>query len=72
MAPFLFFAANIRNKNTRAAYAHAVTEFFDWCESMGFDLTDLRLVVLLLFATEPSFLRALGYYSLHHRCRPHA
>jgi hypothetical protein len=27
-----FFTANIRNKNTRAAYAHAVTEFFNWCE----------------------------------------
>src|SRR5947209_8439946 len=27
-----FFTANIRNKNTRAAYAHAVTEFFTWCE----------------------------------------
>jgi hypothetical protein len=37
-----FFAANIRNKNTRAAYAHAVTEFFDWCESKGFGLSDLR------------------------------
>jgi site-specific recombinase XerD len=37
-----FFAANIRNKNTRAAYAHAVTEFFSWCESKHFELTDLR------------------------------
>lgn len=26
-----FFTANIRNKNTRAAYAHAVTAFFRWC-----------------------------------------
>lgn len=30
-----FFAANIRNKNTRAAYAHAVTQFFTWCEARG-------------------------------------
>ena len=28
-----FFTANIRNKNTRAAYAQAVTEFFKWCEA---------------------------------------
>ncbi len=28
-----FFAATIRNKNTRAAYAHAVTQFFSWCEA---------------------------------------
>src|SRR5258708_3549673 len=27
-----FFAANIRNRNTRAAYAQAVTQFFAWCE----------------------------------------
>src|SRR6202140_4215695 len=27
-----FFAAAIRNRNTRAAYAHAVAEFFAWCE----------------------------------------
>jgi integrase/recombinase XerD len=27
-----FFAASIRNKNTRAAYAHAVAQFFAWCE----------------------------------------
>jgi site-specific recombinase XerD len=37
-----FFAANTRNKNTRAAYAHAVTEFFDCCESKHFKLSDLR------------------------------
>ncbi len=27
-----FFAATIRNRNTRAAYAHAVSKFFSWCE----------------------------------------
>jgi site-specific recombinase XerD len=27
-----FFTATIRNRNTRAAYAHAVKEFFAWCE----------------------------------------
>jgi len=27
-----FFAATIRNKNTRAAYFHAVLRFFDWCD----------------------------------------
>jgi len=27
-----FFAATIRNRNTRAAYAQAVTQFFAWCE----------------------------------------
>jgi site-specific recombinase XerD len=28
-----FFTANIRNKNTRAAYGHAVGGFLAWCES---------------------------------------
>src|SRR6202163_1030005 len=27
-----FFAATIRNRNTRAAYARAVMQFFAWCE----------------------------------------
>jgi site-specific recombinase XerD len=27
-----FFTANIRNRNTRRAYAQAVREFLDWCE----------------------------------------
>jgi integrase len=28
-----FFTATIRNRNTRAAYAHAVKRFFAWCEA---------------------------------------
>jgi len=27
-----FFAATIRNRNTRAAYANAIAQFFAWCE----------------------------------------
>jgi len=27
-----FFAATIRNKNTRTAHLHAVCRFFAWCE----------------------------------------
>jgi integrase/recombinase XerC len=30
-----FFAADIRNKNTRRAYAQAMREFLAWCESAG-------------------------------------
>jgi integrase/recombinase XerD len=30
-----FFTANIRNANTRASYARAVADFFDWCGRMG-------------------------------------
>ena len=33
-----FFAANIRNKNTRAAYAQAVAQFLSWCEGRRLSL----------------------------------
>lgn len=32
-----FFAATIRNKNTRVAYYNDVRQFFAWCESRGID-----------------------------------
>ena len=39
-----FFAATIRNKNTRAAYYLAVVRFFDWCERVAHihDLGDIE------------------------------
>ena len=30
-----YFAATIRNKNTRLAYAQAIKQFFEWCERYG-------------------------------------
>ena len=30
-----FFTAQIRNKNTRKAYARAIRHFFAWCEDGG-------------------------------------
>ena len=32
-----FFTANIRNPNTRKAYARAVAEFAAWCGERGLD-----------------------------------
>src|SRR5689334_20596712 len=37
-----FFAANIRNPNTRRAYARACSRFFAWCEDRGLPLTAIR------------------------------
>ena len=37
-----FFAANIRNPNTRRAYARACSRFFGWCEDRGLTLTRIR------------------------------
>lgn len=33
-----FFTANIRNKNTRLSYAHAIGSFLAWCEGHGTSL----------------------------------
>ena len=37
-----FFAANLRNANTRKAYARSASDFASWCQSRG--ITELRLV----------------------------
>src|SRR5258707_9417416 len=37
-----FFTATIRNRNTRAAYARACWQFFDWCAAHGLELTSVR------------------------------
>src|SRR5690348_14843690 len=37
-----FFAANIRNPNTRRAYVRACSTFFAWCEDRSLILTAIR------------------------------
>ncbi len=45
-----FFTANIRNANTRRAYARAVNEFASWCASVGLDdLADIEPVHVAAF-----------------------
>jgi hypothetical protein len=39
-----FFVANIRNRNTRLAYARAAGQFFAWCERHELGLTELQPV----------------------------
>lgn len=39
-----FFTANIRNKNTRAAYAHAVARFLAWCDDRRLPLRAIEPV----------------------------
>src|SRR6516225_9693023 len=36
-----FFTANIRNRNTRMAYARAVKQFFDWCDRRKLELEEI-------------------------------
>src|SRR6201996_2473731 len=37
-----FFTANIRNPNTRRAYARACVSFFAWCDERGLTLMTIR------------------------------
>jgi hypothetical protein len=37
-----FFTSTIRNRNTRAAYARACWQFFDWCAAHDPELTTVR------------------------------
>jgi len=48
-----FFAANIRNKSTRAAYARAVRLFFEWRHTRGLeDLERLNPVILAAYVEQ--------------------
>ena len=48
-----FFTANIRNPNTREAYARAVRSFLDWCEHRGIDhLDNIEPVVVAAYVEE--------------------
>lgn len=48
-----FFAANIRNRNTRRAYYKAVCSFSDWCEGRGlFDLAKVKPIHVAAYVEE--------------------
>ncbi len=44
-----FFTAQIRNKNTRAAYAQAVGQFLAWCEVRGFTLQTIQPIAVAAY-----------------------
>lgn len=47
-----FFAATIRNRNTRAAYAQAVGQFCRWCDRRRIELTQISPVVVAAYVEE--------------------
>ena len=47
-----FFTANIRNRNTRAAYAFAVARFARWCDARGMALAQLTPVIVAAYIEE--------------------
>jgi site-specific recombinase XerC len=44
-----FFTANIRNRNTRAAYARAVKQFFDWTDKRRLDLHEIEAITVAAY-----------------------
>lgn len=47
-----FFTAQIRNKNTRSAYAQAVGQFLAWCESRRLTLRTIQPVAVAAYVEE--------------------
>jgi integrase/recombinase XerD len=47
-----FFVANIRNPNTRAAYARAVWRFFEWCERCNVPLASIEPILVSVYIEE--------------------
>ena len=44
-----FFAAHIRNPNTRAAYLRSVLVFCDWCESRKLELHQIEPILVAFY-----------------------
>ncbi len=44
-----FFTANIRNRNTRMAYARVVKQFFDWCDEHRLELHEIEAVTVAAY-----------------------
>ena len=55
-----FFSANIRNPNTRRAYARACSQYFGWCEQRGLTVTTHDPRAGFIFSRSAKFLIELG------------
>lgn len=61
-----FFTSNIRNKNTRAAYAQAVTQFFAWLEARGIrELKQIRPIMISGYIEELQASRSVPTVKQH-------
>jgi site-specific recombinase XerD len=60
-----FFTANIRNRNTRGAYARAVGQFLAWCESQELALERLEPVAVATYIEVLSLDRAAPTVKQH-------
>ena len=60
-----FFTANIRNRNTRTAYAHAVGQFLNWCETNRLTLDRLDPVTVAAYIEHLIAVRAAPTVKQH-------
>ena len=61
-----FFTVTIRNRNTRAAYGRAVSQFLAWCEDRGVaELQDIQPVVVAAYIEELTALRSAPTVKQH-------
>jgi site-specific recombinase XerD len=60
-----FFTANIRNPNTRAAYAHAVGQFLAWCQRHRLELHTLEPIAVAAYVEELMQIRSAPTVKQH-------
>jgi site-specific recombinase XerD len=60
-----FFAATIRNRHTRIAYAHAVARFLDFCDGRGLTLHRIDSLVVAMYIEHLMQVRAAPTVKLH-------
>jgi len=60
-----FFTANIRNRNTRQAYAHAVGRFLDWCEANHLNLDGLEPIAIAAYIEQLMTVRSAPTVKQH-------
>ena len=60
-----FFAAQIRNPGTRAAYAQAVRQFCSWCETHRVSLTQISPIVVAAYIEQLTQRRSSPTVKLH-------
>ncbi len=68
-----FFTATIRNKNTRAAYAQAVTQFFAFCEKHRvYKLENISPIVVASYIEKEPIRERAPSVKQHLGCDPDA
>src|ERR1051326_6753748 len=62
---FEFFAATIRNRNTRQAYAQAIGQFCRWCERQGLELDGVSPIAVAAYIEDLTMKRSAPTVKQH-------